>query len=311
MSELTTDAHMRVSAIVVTYHPDFPVLQRQLTSLAHQVSAILIVDNTGNDSVADWVVSERIPNVTVHALAGNRGLGTAYNIGIAWAQKQQYTHVLFLDQDSLPENNMVAELADALLHIEQNGAKVSAVGPLCRDSRTGAFAPFRQFSWFGTRRIFCSGDARHIPADFLISSGSLVSLDALETVGGMKEDLFIDHIDTEWFLRASSFGMSAWGVCTAVMHHALGEDSYRIWFLGWRTIYRHKPFRYYYIFRNSILLWQLSYAPLRWISGDVVRIGVLAFSALLFGPCRFDYLKMILRGIGDGIRGKGGKFVSS
>lgn len=309
MSELTTDANIRVSAIIVTYHPDLPALQRQLTSLAPQVSAILIVDNTGNDSVADWVVSERIPKVTVDALDENMGLGIAYNIGIAWAQKQGHTHVLFLDQDSLPENNMVGELTNALLEIERNSNRVSAVGPVCRDIRTGAFAPFRQFSWFGTRRIFCGADARHIPADFLISSGSLVSLNVLKTVGGMKEDLFIDHIDTEWFLRASSFGMGAWGVCSAIMHHALGEDSYRVWFFGWRTIYRHKPFRYYYIFRNSILLWRCSYAPLQWISGDLVRIGVLAFSAFLFGPDRFNYLKMIMRGVSDGIRGKGGKLV--
>jgi len=311
MSELITEADIRVSAIVVTYHPDFPALQRQLACIAPQVSAVLIVDNTGDGSVADWIASERIPKVTVHALVENQGLGVAYNIGIAWAHKQGHTHVLFLDQDSLPENNMISELVNALMEIEKRGNKVSAVGPLCRDIRTGSFAPFRQFSWFGTRRIFCRADTRYVPADFLISSGSLISLDVLKNTEGMSEHLFIDHIDTEWFLRAASLGMGAWGVCPAIMHHALGEDSYRVWFLGWRTIYRHKPFRYYYIFRNSILLWQRSYAPIQWISGDLVRIGVLAFSALLFGPNRSEYLKMIIRGITDGIRGKGGKLVSS
>ena len=38
----------------------------------------------------------------------------------------------------------------------------------------------------------------------LISSGCLIPLSAIDTIGEMDEELFIDHVDTDWFLRAKS-----------------------------------------------------------------------------------------------------------
>jgi len=310
MSELFSKTTMRICAIVVTYHPDFFSLRRQFDSITPQVSTIRVIDNSGTSDVSDWVSKETFQHqhVTVHNLYENQGLGAAYNIGIRWAQSHGYSHVLFLDQDSIPENDMVFHLVYAIEQLTKQGQKISAVGPLCIDSRSGELAAFRRFSWFCTKRFFCHANASYIAADFLISSGSLISIDTFSTVGEMHEDFFIDHIDTEWFLRAASFGFQAWGICKAHMNHSLGEDSYRIWFFGWRTIYRHKPFRYYYIVRNSILLWKQKHASAKWISGDIVRIIVLTVSVLLFGPERPAYLKMIIRGCVDGIQGKSGKF---
>jgi len=298
---------IHIGAIIVTYHPDFDLLRQQLVMLSDQVSDMLIVDNTGYDMVNSWVKLQAIPGVAVFANSKNLGLGAAHNIGIDWAKTKGYKYVLLLDQDSIPERDMVFQLMHALILLEKEGKNVSAVGPLCRDMKSGASFPFRRFGWFNTRRIFCDGKRDLIAVDFLITSGSLIPLKALTTTGGMNEDLFIDHVDTDWFLRAACLGMRPWGVCNAYMRHTLGEVSHRLWFFGWRSFFHNKPFRYYYIFRNSIIIWQKSYAPIKWISGDIVRVAALALSVVLFGPNRFVCVRMILSGIADGLRRKGGK----
>jgi len=68
-------------------------------------------------------------------------------------------------------------------------------------------------------------------------------------VGLMDEDLFIDHVDSEWCFRAKAKGFQLFGVGGAAMTHALGERRKEIWFLRRRIVTLHKPFRYYYIFR--------------------------------------------------------------
>ncbi|MFX8766500.1 glycosyltransferase family 2 protein, partial [Acinetobacter baumannii] len=40
----------------------------------------------------------------------------------------------------------------------------------------------------------------------LISSGSLISVEALKAVGLMRDYYFIDYVDTEWCLRAEYLG---------------------------------------------------------------------------------------------------------
>ena len=103
------------------------------------------------------------------------------------------------------------------------------------------------------KRLDCDQADAVVNVDFLLSSGSLLPLSALANIGLMDESLFIDHVDTEWCFRAKAHGFQLFGVCDAVMTHALGERRKEIWFLRQRVVPFHKPFRYYYMFRNSFL----------------------------------------------------------
>ena len=86
--------------------------------------------------------------------------------------------------------------------------KVAAVGAHYIGSRTGHPSFFVQFKRFRFRKCFCNHEetGQLIPADMLISSGCLIPLSAIDTIGDMDEELFIDHVDTDWFLRAKSLG---------------------------------------------------------------------------------------------------------
>ena len=122
----------------------------------------------------------------------------------------------------------------------------------------------------------------------------------------MDEKLFIDHVDTDWFLRAKSLGWRSYGICGALMEHTLGEQTLRIWWGRWRYIPRHQPFRYYYIYRNSLLLYRRKYLDQSCKQADIIRLIVMFLIFSLFGNQKLDNLRMTLRGIKDGISGKTG-----
>lgn len=207
-------------------------------------------------------------------------------------------------------------------YVGQTGLVDSAV-----DSRNDSF--FVKFGYLKFKRFYCDCDinlkqqacssqnkksektqkAEIIPADFLISSGSLISLQALDVIGNMDEGLFIDHVDTEWFLRAKKQGYQSYGVCNAVMQHGLGEQTRTVKLFGVgreRHVPQHQSFRYYYMFRNSIHLYKRGYSKL-WMWNDMQRLlQIMIFYGVIYGP-RLQNLAMMLRGVKDGLVGRVGK----
>jgi rhamnosyltransferase len=91
------------------------------------------------------------------------------------------------------------------------------------------------------------------------------------------------------------------------MEHKLGERTLRLWLGGWREIALHSPLRHYYQFRNSVYLFLRSSYPLRWKAAEAKRkLGMLVVFGLLL-PDRAAHLKMMFRGIRDGLRGRMGR----
>ncbi len=298
----------RVLAIVVSYNPKIGPLKRALKSLEAQDCDVLVVDNASNNLADLHTLVAGLQRTIVAEQSRNVGLGAAHNLGFRHAQAQGYEYALILDQDSIPLEGMVAALLTAH-RVKAKGHQVSAVGVTYLNADNGSESFFVRFGALKFARQYCASKDRDqcIEADFLISSGSLVSLESFNTIGAMDEALFIDHVDTEWFLRARHAGYKAFGVCNAVMQHGLGENTHRVSIGGrQRNVPQHKPFRYYYIFRNSVLLYKRGYASALWKWNDLQRLAMIAIMFGLFTQPRLGNLKMMMHGIWDGLRGKSG-----
>lgn len=254
----------QVCAVVVAYHPDELRFALLLHRLETEVQRIVVVDNTGH----------------------NRGLAAAQNRGIALARAAGATHVLLLDQDSVPLPGMTARLLRGLEALQARGVKVACVGP----------------------RLRCYGSLTRArdECDALIASGSLLPMAVLDEVGGMEEALFIDQVDTEWCLRARRRGYRAFGVRDAVLDHRPGESLRWIWLGRWRRLIRHPPFRYYTIFRNTLVLCRRDYALPRFVLFQLCWLATLFVAFGLFGG-RTGSLPMMLRGIAHGLAGRTGE----
>jgi rhamnosyltransferase len=294
---------MSTAAIVVTYRPDVSALEG-VRALARQVEHIVVADNGSGKESSSFFDGLPGKDAIVLQLAGNLGVAAAHNAGITRARALGASHVLLLDQDSVPAPDMVPTLLEAEARLLAQGVKVAAVGPVYYDQRVGKAWPFYRLSALGMKGQHCAG-AETVPCDFLISSGSLIRLAVLDEIGGMNDGYFLEHVDTEWALRAKSRGFALFGVCGAKMLHSLGDDAVSVPLTG-RRVQLYQPYRGYYLFRNAVLLWRQPFARMPWKLNELKRLTLrLVFFSLMVPP-RLERLRYMVLGLWHGLRGKSG-----
>jgi len=278
----------KVVAVIVAYHPDLALLKRVIESTATMVSTIVLVNNDQGDWSDGFKAS-----AFVHTPERNIGLAAAYNFAAEFARGEAATHLLLLDQDSVPAPGMVPQLLAEYSRSEPIGG----VGPLWKDPRTGETGRFAVK--FGETRAPKPDEVLNV--SFLISSGSLIGLASLSEIGPFDDRLFIEHVDTDWALRAKAKGFSLYGVAAAVLEHTIGNGVLVLPASSRRT-FLYPPERTYYLVRNSIRLWLRPYATWRWRLFEVSRMCRLLAVYLVFSPARGVRFKAIMHGIRDAFR---------
>ncbi len=196
-------------------------------------------------------------------------------------------------------------MGDRLLLTFYEKENVAAVCPWFVDDRHNSTSPFASVRGLRLHRQNCLSGSRGVSIDYLVSSGSLIPMSVFTDVGLMREEFFIDYIDTEWGLRAKTVGLDIYGVFSAKMQHHLGEQPL---FLFGRKIPIHAPTRFYYQFRNAMLLYQEDWVPLNWKFVDGCR---LSLKFIFFSICvqhRLKYFQMMVKGIYHGFKGQAGEY---
>lgn len=121
-------------AIIVCYNSDPEHLAEQYNALKDQVEGIIYVDNGSIQNSFTKIIPEEckiIRNST------NIGLGAAQNQGIKAAIKRNATHILLLDDDSVPSKDMVSNLLMDEADLLSKNYQIGLVGALIVDSYTG------------------------------------------------------------------------------------------------------------------------------------------------------------------------------
>jgi len=296
---------IKITAVIVTHHPDLNVLEMLLLAIRGQVKNVVIVDNGSGEYFLHWFDERDWQNEFLIDLGDNFGIATAQNKGINWAERHGMTHVVLFDQDSIPGSDMVSKLFDALQHKMCLGIKVAAMGPGYVDERNTGHPSFIRVSCFKVVTGVCAKFDEIIESDIVISSGCLICLKVLREIGELIDDLFIDQVDIEWCLRAKALGYQSFVVCGAEMNHSLGEKP-KTFFR--RKFLHHGPLRHYYIFRNAVWLIFQSYVPFGW---KLLFIRIIIVKMFLYGCLvspRLSYLKMMTQGILHGFVGRLGRY---
>ncbi|MDR2871786.1 MAG: glycosyltransferase family 2 protein [Xanthomonadaceae bacterium] len=297
-----------VCAVIVAYRPELALLREVVACVVGQVGRLLIFDNASMDMSVDYdgYLSEVGDGyVTVLRSEENVGLGAAINHAARFAAEAGFSYLLILDQDSLLDPDMVQTLRSRLVEL-QAGMPVAAVGACFRDVRTGEQAPFVKIGFPLNRKLYGS-PGEVIDCDFLISSGSLIPLTVLETVGGMDAGLFIDNVDLEWSFRAKYHGYRLYGICDAGMRHRIGDRLRKVPLLR-HPVVVHGPLRLYYMMRNRVILYRRRETPGRWIAQDVPRLLLKLVGMSLFVTPRLENARRMLQGLWHGVRGRLGRY---
>jgi rhamnosyltransferase len=294
-----------IAAVVVAYHPNIVQLKKLIFSLSQQCKSVLVIDNSEPSCSLTAKLVHQFSDVQVISLEQNIGLGAAQNIGINRALQDGADAVLLFDQDSTVESSFVNSMWHTYLLAQRaSTVPIAAIGPRYTDVNQGIRSPFVQLSGLRIVRVPCTQGKLYVEVDCLISSGSLLLRNALCVVGLMREDLFIDYVDTEWCLRAKQMGYRCIGACAVEMQHAIGDE---VDFFWGRPYTLHTPLRHYYLMRNATSLYFRSSLPLQWKVADGIRLFFKFCIYSVLAKPRTAHIGMMIRGVWHGIIGRMGR----
>lgn len=275
---------MKLAAIVVFYNPSEKNIQN-IKKYEKSVDRLYIVDNS-EDDVSRYQNSKKIKYIKLHE---NKGIAYALNKGAEEAIKEGFEWLLTLDQDSQITSTIIEGLKNYLITHETK--------------KIGVVSPYQDID--GDEEI------KDIEAEEMIevmTSGNIINLKAYQKIGGFKDWLFIDCVDTDYCMNLNIHGYKVLRLNKIKMKHQLGNLKVHTLFGKKYPCYNHGPIRRYYIVRNNFYINQLyqdnypEYCEhlLRVQKGQVKRI-------IVFEKEKIQKLTMMYRGYKDfkkGIRGK-------
>ncbi len=313
----------RLVAVVVTYNRLDKLkdtVARLLDSPDEDLSAVVVVDNASTDGTGDWLATVGDPRLDVQLSETNRGGAGGFERGMRRAMAAHSPDwLVVMDDDGRPAPGALA--AFHALPAHQDPARAwdgvaAAVyfpgGGICEMNR-----PSRNPFWHGReflRTLFGGGRSGfHVqPADYQgegmqidVTSfvGFFISADAVRRIGYPDPDLFIYGDDGLYTLGLTKSGGRIGFEPGVRFEHDLTtfvpkdgeEQAQRGRFIPlWKVYYYH---------RNLLLLYRMAAGIWFWAAMLVILPKWLSKVRLHKGERR-AFLRLMLRAIGDGLRGR-------
>lgn len=276
---------MKLLAIISTYFPNLEELQWNIKTYLPGVDHLIIWENTPKEKSKINIVVEKLNDtkVEVRTTGKNEFLAYPFNKCIEWAQENDFTHILTMDQDSCFEGTGFSEF-------------VNKVGSNT-DNSTMVFCPAK------TENQLI--DSNEIEVDNTITSGTIYKVDVFEKIGYFREDFLIYMIDIEFGMRVKKKGYKILCYPRILLNHFTGYAQKNK--LGLR-IDNYSAQSTYYIIRNVILNWNLY--PDKFNKKEKLTFYkykiVYRTLKIVFEPQPLKKLKAIYLGLFHGLTGKSG-----
>jgi len=213
-----------------------------LTRQTYRPYEVILVDNGSRDGSVE-LVRERFPQVKIIRNAENLGFSRANNIGIRYALKKRCDYFVFLNYDTVVEEDFLEELVGCVKRNPRVGICQSKIY-IYSDDEPGriinSVGNEVHFSGFG----FCSGlgevDDEQYQQDqeitFAGGSAMLVRREVLEEIGLFDEDFFLYVEDLDFCIRARMMGWRVYLAPRSRVHH--------------KYIFQKGKYKYFHIERN-------------------------------------------------------------
>ena len=282
-----------IVAGITLYEPELERLKENIDSVLLQAEGVYLVDNASSKTAAFKAQYRNDPRVVLIENSQNEGIAVALNQMCSAALKDGFEWMLTLDQDSLPEPDMVEKYSR---HTEMD--EVAIISPHFEDDNEPQI-------------ISSESNKAYEQLHRCNTSASLMRLSAYEAVGGFDEELFIDYVDFDFCATLEENGYIIIRDNEAVLHHLLGTAQEITFFipigriLGIKKLqkpmftYNHSPLRTYYYVRNLryfVFKHRASIDPKHDYKAGIRWIAL----KLLFEKQRFKKLCAVVRGWRDG-----------
>jgi len=280
----------KIVGVVVAFNPDVAQIRLTVQALAGQVETVFLLDNSDNGANVAAQLAD-FPTLRYIGNNGNQGIAQALNRALHEAKADGAGWLLTLDQDSSLPAGYVGSLA-TYLDDRVDGARIGVLG-----------AAFSSSSDDGNQPAAPSGEV-----EYLITSGNLLNVDAALSVGGFREDFFIDYVDVEMCFRLRRRGFKVVQHPSLIFAHELGAIK-RSRFLRWSFVAsHHSAARRYYMTRNRLVFYAEYFGSHRqFVLTDATHMLKEIFKIFLVEDRKLVKVKAITLGIVDVVRGKMGK----
>ncbi|MBD2655382.1 glycosyltransferase family 2 protein [Synechocystis sp. FACHB-383] len=238
----------------ITAYQDLPSIQKCIKSLKFQSfipKNLLIIDNSQKALSLDI----QIPHI-IQYCPENIGVAGGLKLATEWAIENNYDFLWTFDQDSQPDPNTLKILLSEYEYLNQKNIPVGIISPTIIDYQTQKKLPNGLLKKYKLEWIlpeisppfFHYYREKLYQCDVVITSGSLINLQAAKNIALPNPDLFIDGVDWEYCLNMRKHG---YHICVSektTMQHNFG--TYLTHLNKSHPIYIYSPLRYYYINRN-------------------------------------------------------------
>lgn len=282
--------------VLVSYNASVNRLLESVLSIRANGVTVIIVDNGSANQAELKAAAMDGGGVEFIALPENVGIARAQNIGIARALEAGAHYIWLSDQDTTYPPTYTQQMNVHLGQLEGQ-SDFAAIGPVYMDTTQGENQQLVRYAPFKT--MFHAAQGLNA-VDEIIASGVIIPRAAMQRVGLLREDLFIDMVDLEWCWRAVNVCKMRLFVAGDVqIRHTLGDSFERV---GGKNYVLRSPTRHYYMVRNTLALALYSSAL---TACQRLEFGVKAFRWAVVYPLavrsgRWVHAKATLQGLRDG-----------
>lgn len=285
---------MKVCAVVVFYNPESETYKNILSYL-NDVDKVFVIDNSDGDNSGKLSVAVPIEKIEYVPFYENKGLAYALNFGCRKAIYDGFDYCLTMDQDSVFEKDAVRKLKDFMFQTVPEYAAV------CPNIRAMVVENGKSKESF-----LRQNESENQLCNWTMTSGTLMSLNAYEKIGGFDEKLFIGHIDVLFGYNLKQINAKMIIIGNAVLQQHFGHAKQRKLFGQKINPYFGSPVRVYYTWRNEIYL-RKKYGK-KYKKNAGVKLWKSFVKILIYEDEKVAKFKMMLRGIFDARTGKMNKF---
>lgn len=266
-------------AAYITFYKDISSFKTCVSSInnqSYEVNIIYVVNN------CRYIIQDKLINVLINNQPDNIGVAGGFSLALAWAIDHHYDFLWTFDQDSKLSSDTLSVLISEYEYLKSNVVPIGIIAPSIVDSQTNSLLPsdlqrkYRIKSYYSgllTSPFHYFKDKLY-ECDIVITSGSLICLQAAKKIPRPNPDLFIDGVDWEYCLNMRKHGYHICVTEKTTLQHNFG--TFLTHFNKDFPIYIYSPLRYYYMNRNHTYIeTRLSTHPYYKTLSTLHRIKVL------------------------------------
>ena len=270
-----------ICAGIVTYNPDIGQLVKNINAIINQVDEVIVVDNN-SENINQITEVEKNIKIRLIKNISNYGIAKALNQIFEIAKSKNYRWVLTLDQDSICDKNMISTFRKY-----QSYPKIGIICP--------------RIKYFDSDvKSSSENENEYEYVKACMTSASLTSLEAWETIGGFDEWMFIDYVDNDFCMRIGLYGYKILKANSTTLNHRLGDSVKKRLLIFNINLYNHSPFRNYYYVRNVIYFIKKHHKNLC-VTKYLVILVCWEAKKIIFEKNKLRTIKSLFKGFKDGI----------